>query len=285
MTLIVGCSNTSNKGREILEPPIAESLDKKEVLVERYWGGFDFSDSLALIDPEKAEQRLSNFLSALAHSPMYNQKLEFVGLLDKVSGKMNALKFLDDKIPFYLNNPESPFFNNELFGSYLKASLESGSNPAKQKKSKEILLNLVSKNSIGEIAKDFDFQEPNGERKNLFDFKGEYTLLFFYDPACSHCEETVRDLKGNKEFNQFLIDRNINFALINPWGNFEKWIDFQANLNSSWINGIDVQENIIKNGFYYLQAAPSIYLLDKDKKVLLKNTDIKTSVNYIISGR
>ena len=45
----------------------------------------------------------------------------------------------------------------------------------------------------------------------------------------------------------------------------------QQDMPRQWIHGSDDDEYLYKHDIYDLHAIPSIYLLDKDKKVLLKD--------------
>jgi hypothetical protein len=48
------------------------------------------------------------------------------------------------------------------------------------------------------------------------------------------------------------------------------------------INSYDKGTAVLKNELYDLKASPTIYLLDKDKRVILKNTGIEQINQYFI---
>lgn len=43
---------------------------------------------------------------------------------------------------------------------------------------------------------------------------------------------------------------------------------------ANWINGFDSNQEIANEELYDLKAMPTLYLLDKGKKVLLKDADL-----------
>jgi hypothetical protein len=49
------------------------------------------------------------------------------------------------------------------------------------------------------------------------------------------------------------------------------WLDHLNEFPPRWIQGRDNNEFLYKNKVYDLRAIPTIYLLDSDKKVLLKD--------------
>mgnify|MGYP002527024690 FL=1 len=48
-----------------------------------------------------------------------------------------------------------------------------------------------------------------------------------------------------------------------------------------WINGYDKKQTIEQNNLYDLKAIPTLYLLDKDKTVLLKDVTTKEIEEYL----
>ena len=227
------------------------------------------------------DQHLANFLFATAAQVEINQLKAFNSLLQISSKSQEILKFFIDKIPFYLDNPLSPYYNNQLYCSYLRSTINTFTIDKNIRTSNEILLNHINKNRYGEKASDITFEKLDGNISSLNEVSAEYTILFFFDPTCSHCKEQITQLQTDSEFSNFLNKNNCQFLLINPWGNYEKWKDISRKFPNEWISGIDKDQTILLTKSYYLKAAPTVYLLDNQKKVLLKNTDINTIQNHI----
>jgi len=51
------------------------------------------------------------------------------------------------------------------------------------------------------------------------------------------------------------------------------WLDHLKEMPAGWIQGRDEDEYLYKNSVYDLKAIPTVYLLDKEKKVLLKDCE------------
>lgn len=247
-----------------------------------YLDSLNSSSTNSAAAKEYLEQELANLLAKLARKDNHTQQDAFEFLFSKLSNSSNLLDFFLVKIPYYLNEPLSPFYDNQLFTSFLKALLQAPNVTEDKKKANSILLNLVHVNTEGNKATNFDFESLRGTSLSLHKLKGDFTILFFFDPTCTHCKEQLDGLQKSEPFADFLNNKLATFVLINPWGNDTIWKEYSSHLPSSWIVGIDRKQDIIEKGLYYLKAAPTVYLLDKEKRVVLKNTDITTAINFVL---
>ena len=51
----------------------------------------------------------------------------------------------------------------------------------------------------------------------------------------------------------------------------DEWLRYRSEMPTNWINGYDRECVMRSGGTYNLAAIPSLYLLDKDKTVLVKD--------------
>ena len=51
----------------------------------------------------------------------------------------------------------------------------------------------------------------------------------------------------------------------------ETWEKYRPSMPALWLNGYDASFTIRGNNLYDLRAIPSLYLLDKDKRVIIKD--------------
>ena len=66
---------------------------------------------------------------------------------------------------------------------------------------------------------------------------------------------------------------------ITPDANYGEWMEH--NYPQNWIVGYDMEKIIYKQQLYDIQRLPCIYLLDKVKRVLLKEADYNRLCNYL----
>lgn len=73
---------------------------------------------------------------------------------------------------------------------------------------------------------------------------------------------------------------------IYPDANVDEWRKALPTLpQKHWINSYDDGEHIINKRLYDLKAIPTLYLLDKDKKVVLKDVTLREIEVYFIEIR
>jgi len=99
----------------------------------------------------------------------------------------------------------------------------------------------------------------------------EYTLLYFWEADCSHCQKSTPQL-----YDVFLKYREkdvkvVAVHVINSVEGKEKWVDFvNEHQMYDWINGWSPYNNDFRKQ-YNLQSFPQLFLLDKDKKIIAKS--------------
>ena len=110
--------------------------------------------------------------------------------------------------------------------------------------------------------------------------QAKYIVLWFWDPECSHCQRETPQLY--KIFTKDLQDKGVVVLAIylerntDDWARFsnhiKKWLNFIENHHfyaKGWINGWNPFANV---RFYYdINATPTVYVLDKDKKIIAKH--------------
>ena len=144
------------------------------------------------------------------------------------------------------------------------------------RKMKERLL-VIKPLVIGKRIPEMVLSDPAGKRLLLSTVPKDYTVVFIYDPECSHCKEETPKLLQQESF---FKEKNIGVfaaSIVRDKAMWQKFIEeFKI---QSWYNGIDVHLNP-KSGVeeYYtdfkntfdVYATPVIYVLDKSKRIIGK---------------
>ena len=156
------------------------------------------------------------------------------------------MRLMDD----YLYNPNSPYYNETLYAAYLRRMLQSTALDEARKSSLKFKLELISRNNVGKAATDFTYYLPDEECRTL----------------------RTTTVQGDK----LLLDTGtLTVLAVYTEGNDEVWRKALTDMPRSWLIGNDRQQ--VKDcALYDLKAMPSLYLLDKDKTVLLKDAAYDT---------
>lgn len=119
-------------------------------------------------------------------------------------------------------------------------------------------------------ASDFVYTLPSGEQASLYALSSNHILLYFYDPTCEDCEALMKRLSASELLKRLIDKRELQVLAIYPDNDSTEWKKHAAHIPATWINGYDKQLTIIPEGNYMFRALPALYLLDRDKNILLR---------------
>ena len=103
----------------------------------------------------------------------------------------------------------------------------------------------------------------------------------FYDPECPSCHDVMMEMLHDKLLQQEVDAGNLTVLAIYTEGNLDVWKTTISELPKEWIVGTD-REEIKQRCLYDLKAMPSLYLLDGDKKVILKDVSYRKICSEIL---
>ena len=126
-------------------------------------------------------------------------------------------------------------------------------------------------NSPGTPASDFTFTDAKGRPHSLYGTPGEYTLLLFSNPGCPACREIVSMLKNFPLITSMVHDGRMTLLSIYIDEDVTEWFKGLSDYHEEWITGYNQDLTIRDQLVYDVRAIPSLYLLDRDKKVLFKD--------------
>ena len=256
-------------------PTVPVNISKEEELkyvLLHFWDGLDFKDTLRSHNRDFIEQNFSNYTLFLANAPDEASRDEAVNaLMKKAEADTAAYRLMADVAQLYLYDPNSPMLNEESYISFLKVLSNSPYIGEGQRQRNAYLLVTAQKNRSGMTAADFPFVTREGLKTTLHDFKQKGNLLLiFYDPDCDNCKEIIRSLSSNPQLKEMIGKGEVTVLAIYSGEEKDLWEKTSGELPEEWNVGFD-NGYIDENDLYYFQASPTIYLLDENKKVLVKD--------------
>lgn len=122
-------------------------------------------------------------------------------------------------------------------------------------------------NLIGNKAQDLKMQTNTGEYTSLHDIDAKYTIIYFFEPDCGHCKKVTP--KMQEIYNDF--DRSeVEVFAVYTQQEKDEWNKYIKDNELEWINVWDPNNMTNFRFFYNIYSTPTIYLLDKDKKIIAK---------------
>ena len=226
---------------------LREPALRMEYLMERYWSMFDFNDTTA-VNRQTEEQGFVDFINMLQYCDSTLAARSVKALMDSVSHDATRLKRFEDLTDHYLGNPNSPMRNDVSYAHLLRALPETPQ--------RTFLIGQVTKNLPGTIAADFTIADENGVTRRMHDTRSVRTLLVFFDPQCEHCVQMMPQIKAS-------VARVPAEAL--------------------QVFYVNIAENDQLERGYYFPALPSLYLLDSDKRVEIKDGSLEQIMKVLLS--
>lgn len=165
---------------------------------------------------------------------------------------------------------ESPYRNEERYIAFADSLLSTDNLPDALRERVAERRRIALLNRPGSIAADFRYVDHNGKESRLHDLKSTLTLLIFYDPECPHCEDILRSYASSKIINRAISQNKLTVIAIYAEGKRDVWDKTRYDLPDNWLVGYDLT-GVLDEDLYYLPAMPTPYLLDVDKRVLLKD--------------
>lgn len=177
-------------------------------------------------------------------------------------------------------SPASPYRDEARYIRFLDSLLVVDSLPDGLRRRALERRRIAKMNRTGLIAADFSYLSRDGSRSRLHDLKSPLTLLIFYDPECPHCNDILRRYAASKTMKRAITEMNLTVIAIYAEGKREVWDKTKNDLPDNWLVGYDLT-GILDAEIYDLPAMPTPYLLDKDKRVILKDPDPKLLIRRI----
>ena len=244
-------------------------------LVRHYWDGYNFADTTQDVAGGMAEQGFVNFLDLLPRVPRAVAASGIMAFVDRmyVDGLPNVRDYFAGLADGYLGNDDSPMRDDVLYAQFLDIMGANKFASVAERTRNDYMARNLRKNLPGTTAADFDYIDRHGNRHSLHGLTAPMTLLYFYDPDCGHCRHVLEQLLAIPQLTS--EDGAVRVLAVYPYGYDERWSSSATHFPSTWTDGYSPDGDVTARDVYYIKSMPSLYLLDKDKKVLLKNPSVE----------
>ncbi len=272
--------SAAGEGFPMVDVPgvIATPQDRVDYMVEHFWDRFaplsGQTDSVTVkgLPSAEVEEKFGFWATLLKAASAPAMEKAVNGAVDAARSDSTAVygKFMEfaDK---YLYDPNSPNRNEEAYLTLLGKALTGPLPDESMRQRYEFCVTQCSLNRIGQAASDFKFITPEGKIMRLYDVEAPVILLIFSNPGCPMCAIYQENLQKDAPLRDMLKKGSFKVVNIYPDDDVEAWENYVRTYPTEWLCGRDHLGQLFGGGLYSLRAIPSLYLLDKDKKVILKD--------------
>ncbi len=244
-----------------------------------YWDNVSFTDD-RLIRTPIFEPKLDHYYKDLV-SPepdSIDREIDHMLLFSRTNKEM--FKFLLVYFTQKYINPEymgqdAVFIH--LFDKYINAG-QAEFFTEKYRKFVDDRAYSIMANLIGQPAANLEMTDTTGKPRSLYEVPANFTLVCFWDPTCSHCKETIPRLDSIYQA-KWKYEGVQMFAVMVDGGQ-DNWRSFiRAHNLGDWINvyqSTAQHDAEVASGrpdyrqLYDVYQTPSVFLLDKDKRIIAK---------------
>lgn len=251
-------------------PSLTAPEERAAYIIAHFWDGMNFSDTLRSRNRAFMEQSFVNYISLFPHVRKETLPDNIRNLLEKAAADPAGFRMLNDIAEHYLDDPNSPMRNEGYYILFLEELLRLPGLSEYDRIRPASRLETARKNRPGTVAADFSYTDRNGNRRTMHATRGKRLLLLFYDPACSHCSEILDGLRESAIISNLIKDKELTVLAVYTEGDRNLWNETKAFLPQEWTVAID-ESRIVERELYSLPAMPVIYLLNRNKIVILKD--------------
>lgn len=259
----------------------ADSTEAYNYFKSHFWDGVNFYDGRLAFTPFFDEKLDKYFNQLVVPHPdtvikEIDRMLGFASINEEMS-RFLLVKFVNR----YLNQKymwEDAVFVH-LFEKYFSQKTYPWLNEAGKKTITERAYSLMA-NILGTPASDIELNDPENKPASLYNTTATYTIVAFWDPTCGHCKEVLPKLDSFYRAKWQADGLKIFAVAKETEGTKADWLKFiKDNKITDW-NHVYYSKEADKartdNGIpgysqlYDVQSFPTLYLLDKDKRIIAK---------------
>ncbi|MDR1554370.1 MAG: DUF5106 domain-containing protein [Prevotellaceae bacterium] len=258
---------------------VTDRHESYKYIALNYWNDFNFADSSAY--RQTASQIFTDFLNILQYVDMQTILQSMENMMQKAESDSSAYIRFVNICEQYLYGANSPYRSDELYIPVLQNIINTNLIDENHKILAEYRLKMAMKNRTGNQATDFEYTLESGITHRLYDIKTDFVLLFINNPDCNACKEYTERINASQLIQQVIREELLTVLAVYPDMDLDGWKKYQTQIPANWINAYDKKLAIRNDEIYDLRAIPVLYLLDKDKKVLLKDTFVESVEKYL----
>lgn len=250
---------------------------------DHYWDGINFWDDRITRTPASLfEERLDKYYNTL----VYPQPDSVIKEIDWMLGYASAseemtrvllIKFVNRYLTQKYMWEDAVFVH--LYQKYFSQKEYSWLTPQGKKTITDRAYSLMA-NIMGSHAENISLPDSSGKIISLYGDTAKFTIVCFWDPTCGHCQELLPKLDSMYQAKWEAVGVKMFAVAKETNGTKKDWLSFINDHHlQHWTNvyyskedeKIRVDANIPGySQLYDVQTLPTVYLLDKDKRIVAK---------------
>jgi len=265
-------------------PSIPDELkdvsERAAYLAMHYWDKYDFRDTALMMRDNLLERGFADYCDVLSLTSDDIVSASIDSLMKKAENERFIFRLFSELSEKYLYEPASPVYDEKKFVHFLEYMTKTAFLDDIEKIRPAYLLESLSKNNTGDIAEDFVYTLADDRQGSLHEVEAAFTLLYFSDPGCEDCQMLTRQLIVSPIVNSMIKSGRLKILSVYTHDDLDLWKEYAAKVLHSWIYARDAEQVIESENLYNIRKFPTLYLLDKDKRVIIKDASFGQVEDY-----
>lgn len=206
-------------------------------------------------------------------------------IIQSVDRVLDMMKTAPDAFKFFCTHYLNLYAKSDIIGQdavyvhMAKKYYEKGLTPWVAKDQVDKIIenaNSLTPTLLGKTAMDFTLTLRDGKKITLSEIKSPYTIVMFWAPDCGHCKEEMPDVV---KFYEKWKNKGVYLLGVcnrmDPEKIPECWQFMDERPNMTFPVGCDLYLKSNTQTNYYVKSTPMVFILDKDKKIIMKKINPK----------
>ena len=273
---------------EIPEPPrnpdgsLVDSNFGYYYYVNHYWDNMDFSEPAMLSIPQNVfYDRLKTYFDEVV-PPLVDSIIKYAdSLVEKSKNTPELFRYF---VWYITNKYERSQYvaHDAVFVHMVQKYYAKGLCPWTDEAVLERMVTHANKLSnilIGKKAPELIMPDTNGVFRSNYESRRKYTVMWFWDLNCGHCKSASP--KFVEFYNRAKDSLDFEIYAICMTKEVDKWKQEIINRGFNWINVGGNTANMDYRIVYDVTTTPVIFVLDKEKNIIVKKIGVDELENFI----
>ncbi len=267
--------------------------ERREWILDHFWDAFLAGDGLcdtsAVLGVRRSdvEGQVALFAQELEQLPLPEAQKKMRRFFSQVEERQAAdtashvFLLMEEIVSRYLYDPNSPVRNEDLYLPYVEGLAVSRFTREEARPGYVYEARMCALAPVGSVAPDFRFKDARGRTRRLHDVQARTILLFFSNPGCYACLDIINTLEAVPGIRDRIARGD--FAVVNVYidEDLAAWRAYEPNYPRDWLCGYDPDGLVRSDRIYNVRAIPSLYLLDGQKRILMKDAPVERVVSWL----
>lgn len=264
--------------------PALDEYGRREFVTEHYFDNIRFND-VDLIRSNVYTTIAIEYMSLYSNPNLNQEQLEaeFIKAVDKIMKEASENSILYEFIVEYLVGGFERFHFDKVLDYIAENYSPEQCENEERKTDLQTRLTKYAELANGKDAPEFEITDLSGNIVKLSKIKTDYTLVIFWASWCPHCAETLPEIHKIYQKNEKSKFEVVSISLDKEKTEWEKAV---KELGFIWINCCDMKGWDSPAAIdYNVYATPTMFLLDKQKKIVSKPITINELRNALTSEK